>query len=120
MAIIYPTTHFIAFETRGKIGKPYKYGLRRYGQFLYGQKQPKWGIYQIRTRGGHRTHVQMIHYKPTNPQTETQQANRQKYADGVAAWQSLTDEQKSVYNSKAKSKRMSGYNLFLREYLLSV
>lgn len=119
MAVITPTTHCIAFTTRGKIGKPYKYGLRRYGDYLYGQNQPKWGIFQIRNRNGKKTHVQEKHYRPTNPQTQIQQAQRQKMTDGIIIWQGLTDIQKNVYNNRAKQKHMSGYNLFLREYLLS-
>jgi hypothetical protein len=31
----------------------------------------------------------------------------------------LTPEEKMAYNERAKGKRMSGYNLFIREYLLS-
>jgi len=54
-----------------------------------------------------------------NPRSEAQQANRQKYASAVSAWQVLTNIQKSVYNERAKGKRFSGYNLFLSEYLLS-
>ena len=119
MAVIYPTTHFIALEVRGKIGKPYKYGLKRYGDWLYGQNQPKWGIYQIRNKYGKRCHVQEKHYRPTNRQTEIQQAHRQVYTDGYTAWRALTEEQKDVYNNKAKQKRMSGYNIFMREYMLS-
>ena len=119
MAIITPTTHCIAITTQGKIGKPYEYGLKRYGQFKYGWNHPKWGIYQIRTRGPKKRHVKMIHYRPTNPQTVPQQANRQIFADGIIAWQGLTDSAKSVYNNRAKKRRMSGYNLFLREYMLT-
>ena len=58
-------------------------------------------------------------YIPKNRRTETQQTNRQKYADGVLAWQGLTGEQKAVYNEKAKNLEMSGYNLFLKLYLHS-
>jgi hypothetical protein len=56
---------------------------------------------------------------PYNPRSTSQQANRQDLTDGVLAWQGLTPEQKAFYNIKAKGKGMSGYNLFLREYLLS-
>ena len=119
MTVINSTTNCIACETRGKIGKPYLCGLRNNGDYIYGQDQPKWGIYQIRTRGGKRVHVQCIHYKPTNPQTVPQQANRAKFAAGVLAWQGLTTEQKNVYNEIAKKKRNSGYALYLREYMLA-
>lgn len=58
-------------------------------------------------------------YITKNPRTVPQQANRQKYADAILAWQGLTNEQKQVYNKRAIGKGMSGYNLFLKEYLLS-
>ena len=120
MAVITPTTHCIAFQTRGKIGSPYEYGLKRQGKWKYGQNHPKWGIYQIRRPFGKMQHVKMIHYRPTNPQTIPQQANRQKYADSILAWQGLTDSEKNVYNNNAKGKRMSGFNLFIREYMLTI
>jgi len=49
--------------------------------------------------------------------TDAQQARREKFAAAVAAWQSLTPEQKEVYNKKAMRKNMSGYNLYLSEYM---
>lgn len=49
--------------------------------------------------------------------TEAQQIQREKFADAVAGWQSLTAEQKKVYNERAIGKPMSGYNLYLSEYM---
>lgn len=89
----------------GRLNIPDPYGVR--------------GIYRTRVIYGKRYNEKLPIYSPFNPQTEAQQANRQKYANGVSAWQGLTDEQKDVYNEKAKGKRMSGYNLFLSEYLKS-
>ena len=56
---------------------------------------------------------------PKNPQSVPQQAQRAKITAGVLSWQGLTSEQQSVYNKSAIGKRMSGYNLFLKQYLLS-
>ena len=56
---------------------------------------------------------------PTNKQTEPQQTNRAKMAAAVLAWQNLTDEQKRVYNERVERLNMSGYNLFIRDYLSS-
>lgn len=77
------------------------------------------GIYRVRHRWGKVIQEKLPFYVPTNPQTVPQQANRQKMTNGVAAWQALTDEQKAVYNENAKGKNLSGYNLFLSEYLFS-
>lgn len=96
-----------------------QYGYKTYGGAKYGEARCPYGIYQTRTRYGKQTNVREKFYIPSNPQTEAQQANRATYAAGIVAWQALTPSQKDVYNEKAKGKRMSGYNLFLQEYLLS-
>jgi len=77
------------------------------------------GIFRRDNVTGEVKYYREPYYIPKNPRTETQQANRQKMTDGVQAWQALTDEQKAVYNKNAIGKRMSGYNLFLKQYLLS-
>lgn len=108
MAIITGVKNGLGTEIRKRLGKP-------------GSPDPKNinGIYRVRHRWGKTIQEKLPFYTPTNPQTEPQQANRQKITDGVIAWQALTPEQKEVYNVKAKYKNYSGYNLFISEYLLS-
>jgi len=77
------------------------------------------GIYQTQPTSKGRIVRRLKLYSPTNPRTEAQQAHRQKYGEAVEAWRDLTDEQKLVYNKKAKGRPLSGYNLFVKEYLLS-
>jgi len=103
-----PAINTMGIQIRGKVGKE-------------GDPDPQgvYGIYQVRTRYGKQVVVKEVFYTPTNPQTVPQQANRQKLTDGVAAWQALTNNQKEIYNERARYKPYSGYNLFLREYLLS-
>lgn len=101
-------THPIAIEIRGKIGKETIHSVSPYR-----------GIYQMRHCKIGYVPIKMKFYEPYNPQTEPQQTNRQKLADAVAAWQSLTTEQKRVYNKNAVGQRFTGYNLFIREYMLS-
>lgn len=132
---------FIDTTTFGKVGIPYKFGERRYGKFYYGLEEPllyignestptMWhgkditptsriGIYRRFTQGPVRRIVKNRFYIPTNPRTVPQQARRQVYADGVAAWQALTYPEKQVYNTRAKGRKLSGYNLFMQEYLRS-
>ncbi len=95
-------------EIRGKIGEdvtplPYSW----------------WGIYQMRLCKEGKIPIRMKFYVPTNPRTVPQQSNRAKFADAVLAWQNLTYTEKQVYNSKAGGTHFSGYNLFIREYMLS-
>jgi len=52
-----------------------------------------------------------------NPRTEPQQANRGKFADAIAAWHDLTDDEKSFYNQKSKGKRKTGFNIFIAAYM---
>lgn len=74
------------------------------------------GIYQMRMTKRGKIPIKMRFYTPTNPQTEAQQANRQKFADAMSAWQSLTPSEKDAYNERARKRQMFGRNLFIREY----
>ncbi len=46
-----------------------------------------------------------------------QQVLRQVFIEGTAAWNLLTDPQKLQYEEDAKSLVMTGYNLFIQEYI---
>jgi len=78
---------------------------------------PDFGIYQLRKCKEGKISIKMKFYTPANPQTQSQQDNRQKLSDAVAAYQILTDEQKAVYHKRAIGMRMSGYNLYIREQM---
>lgn len=95
------------------------YGVRGYGAFYYGAGANTHGIYQVRTRFGKHVQVKEKFYFPKNPQLPDQQNWRGIFADAVAGWQGLTNEQQAIYNKKAKYKNLSGYNLYISEYLLS-
>ena len=119
MVVINLAEHGIGGQIRKKLGAPSTYGTRGYGAHQYGAGAKFFGIYQIRTRDGKQVQVKRKYYVPTNPQTIPQQANRQKYANALIGWQNLTNDQKEVYNKKAKYKSLSGNNLYISEYLLS-
>jgi alpha-ketoglutarate-dependent taurine dioxygenase len=59
------------------------------------------------------------HVVPRNPDTECQRQNRKTFADAVKSWQALSAEEKRSFNRKAMRKRMSGYNLFISQYMKS-
>ena len=61
----------------------------------------------------------MAYYRPTNPQTEDQQAWRSIFADAVAAWQALTDAERDEWHAKGKKRRKMGYSMFLTDYLIT-
>ena len=75
------------------------------------------GIYQMPRYPYGRVCRRIDFYDYVITHTDAQQARREKFAAAVAAWQSLTPEQKKAYNKKAVGKHMSGYNLYLSEYM---
>ena len=77
------------------------------------------GIYRTDQVTGKTKYYRQPYVIVRNPRSDLQQTNRQKMAAAVASWQALTDEEKNRYNKNAYGKRMSGYNLFLKEYLRS-
>lgn len=119
MAVINPVENGVGIQIRKKLGRSSEYGQKLYGNFEYGEQDDRFGIYQMRTRYGKQILVKEIFYWPTNPQSVAQQANRQKYADAILAWQGLTDNQKEIYNEIARYESYSGFNLYIREYILS-
>ena len=77
------------------------------------------GIYRRQKTNKGTVIYRQPYYTSLNPRTAPQQAHRGKFADAVTAWQILTPEAKAVYNNKVKGKPISGYTLYIKEYLLS-
>lgn len=46
-----------------------------------------------------------------------QQAAQQKYADILTAWQALSTETKEAYDEQGTTLKLSGWNIFLKEYM---
>lgn len=136
-----PYERFYDTTTVGKMGVPYKFGEKRYGKFFYGREEylldignlstpttwhgkditpiSRYGIYRRFTQGPERKIVKNRYYIPANPRTVPQQARRTAYANGVSAWQALTQPEKDIYNEQAKGKNLSGYNIFMQDWLNS-
>lgn len=125
---------------RKKLGKRYGYGesvfaesrfggaglfgwIAGFGQSIFagshfGDDDELTGIYQKRSYFGHTYFIRERFYITKNPRLPAQQVHRSKFAAAVAAWQILTAGEKAVYNKNAIGRHMSGYNLFLRQYIL--
>jgi len=95
------------------------YGEGCFGANYWGDCMILSGIFKTDNNAGYTKNIRLPYYIPRNPRTPLQQAQRAKLADAVASWQNLTDDKKDVYNSKSRNYKMSGYNLYVREYLLS-
>lgn len=117
-------------EARRKLGWGNGFGFMRFGDAKFGDSNRSAGIYQRRVTGYNQYgrnpnrprkgyYVKMRKYRPTNPQTPAQQAQRQKMTDAILAWQGLTIPQQEVYNKRAIKQGRAGYLLFRSEYLRS-
>lgn len=63
------------------------------------------------------------YYGPTNPQTEAQQSQRVMYGSAIGSWRGMSESEKESWRYYQKKRRsrpvMSGYNLFVKCFLLS-
>jgi len=107
-----------------------EYGTSQYAHSCYGEEDVYFhkgepeeillsGIFRTDNVTGKVRVYREPFYITRNPRTANQQTNRNKFADAVAYWQGLTEEEKKVYNQRAIGKHMSGYNLCIREYMKS-
>ena len=74
------------------------------------------GIYQMRMTRRGKVPIKMKFYQPSNAPSAAQLAARQKFADGMAAWQALTPAERLAYNKSARKRQMFGWGYFLREF----
>ena len=75
------------------------------------------GVYRSSNFQTGNTRQKLPFYRPTNPNTAAQQANRSRFADAADSWNALSDSQKESYNVRARPLSITGYNLFLKETL---
>ena len=106
-------------DARKKTGVPTHFGQGVRGIHCYALGVEKSGIYQIRHYGKKRRTVKMKFYRPPPSNTPAQDVRRKKFAAAILAWQGLTLEQKMVYHTRTVGHHLSGYNLFIKEYMSS-
>jgi hypothetical protein len=87
----------------GKPGMPDPAGING----VYKRRRTKYGIETIK----------MHFYRPSGTPNAEQIAQRAKMRTAVAAWLSLSADQKKAYNKLARNYPFSGYNLFLSRYM---
>lgn len=141
MGEVFGVDKLLSAIPRKRFGRFNQYGTSQFGYSRYGEEDiilfpdrydplgqnrfPKLapinfsGIYRTSSQSGHIKVYKDPYYITKNPRTVPQQANRAKLAPAVAAYQALTASERMVYHKRAIGKRFSGYNLFLKEYLLS-
>ena len=113
----------------GTISRGSGFGFLRNGSGRFGQPPGPGGIYQQRN-AGYNQHgyipgrkrtiyfVRMRTYRPSNPRTALQQANRSRFNDAVAAWRDMPPEERKKWNTVARKKSRIGRNFFISEYML--
>ena len=79
---------------------------------------------EIRGRFGNIVHYNFygrgyarVYVVPVNPDTAAQKIVRKTFGDGVRSWQTLSPEDQYKYNKKARRLAMSGYNLYISEFM---
>lgn len=117
MPIQNPSDNMIGFQVKKKLRASTMLAEYLLGVSEIGLPVDTFGVYQSRQKRWGHPIVRMRSYYPTNPRTVAQQANRQKFTDGMVDYMALTDEQKQAYNKRAKPMGLHGRNLYLREYL---
>lgn len=117
MVVVKPLSDFNAFEIRKILGRPNGLGQYFVGSSFLGEDIPFAGVYQKRPRKTGQIFVKMKFSIANDPRTSLQISQREKFANAVFSWQSLTSEQKHVYNQLQYPPRMTGFNRYIRSYM---
>lgn len=111
------TSKLLSIDARGKFGRSGGFGRIAFGYNFFGFYSWYAGIYQKRYFYGEPYLSKSKFYRPTNPKTLVQMNWRYTYSWGIYLWQNLDLKTKKSYNKRALKKKMSGYNLFISEWL---
>lgn len=106
-----------SFTISKKLGWPWGFGKIWFGVSRFGDDFPLNGIYQRRPTKTGQIFVRENFYWPIDTITAEREAVRLNFANGVSAWQALTDEEKEEYRARQYPLHMSGYNRFLSLWL---
>jgi len=107
----------LSIDARGRFGYSGGFGRIAFGDTRLGFYNWYCGIYQKKYYYGKPFISRMKFYRPTNPQTETQQAWRALIQQGWDFYRALSDDQKLNYKVRSKNLHMTGPNLFMSEFL---
>lgn len=100
-----------------KIGFPWGFGHIWFGVSRFGDDLEQSGIYQRRPTSRGQVFVRENFYWPVNTLSEELELNRMIFAEGVLAWQDLSEEEKNLFRCLTYPRFMSGYNRFLSLWL---
>lgn len=69
------------------------------------------------SNGGRYDRQRRAWVKPHDPMTPAQLARRAKFADAVATWHVMSEEQKKAWKSDAKNKNISTFNAYISAFM---
>jgi len=84
----------------------------------YPYAHSSFGIYRLTNCREGKISTKRHFYDYNIDATPARRLRRLKFAAAVVAWKILTPEQKLLYNERAVGRHMSGYNLFIKEFML--
>jgi len=85
----------------------------------YPYAHSSFGIYRLTNCREGKISTRRHFYNYNTDATPARLVLRHKYYAAVGAWRLLTSDQRAVYNKRAVGRHMSGYNLFIREFLIT-
>ena len=104
--LLWEKIRFLFLETGFKIVLNYPYA------------HSSFGTYELQNCREGKISTRRHFYNYNTDCTPARRARRLKFAAAVVAWKILTPEQKALYNKRAVGRHMSGYNLFIKEFML--
>ena len=113
-----PFKRLLSGVARQKFGKPDFFGTSIFGWSEFGDDNEFAGIYSSLVVDGKRHQRFFPFYDYIITHTTLQNAQRSKFHNAVVAWQALGSTSRAEYKKRAIGRHMSGYNLFIREYML--
>ena len=113
-----PKKRLLSGIARQKFGKPNFFGASIFGWSEFGDDNIFSGIYSSVVMDGVRHQRFFNFYDYLITHTPLQNTNRTKFHNAIVAWQALGSTSRAEYNRRAIGRHMSGYNLFIREYML--
>lgn len=86
--------------------------------FTYNGDFSDWfGLYQKYNNYGRKGYVNKLMHWPFNPQSVAQTSRRAIFADGMAEWATLTEDQKAFWHRRSKNMKRRGRDTFISDYL---
>ena len=118
MAIINLKEIGLGFTIRKKLNKPADVNPLKPNSRVNAFPTLLPGVYKVWRRYGKITNWRCNFWVQPYPGSAKQSAHQAIFREGLEAWRLLTSSQKQVYKVKSYGKPMTGYNVFMKEFLL--